>query len=280
MIRASFLIFALLLYAEAKIIVAVSVSPQAWLANQIGGDRIETLIILPANASPHVYEPKVSHMIKLAKASLYLACGVEFEKAWLKRFAQNAPNMQIVYTDRNVTKLTLLPFADENRTRRREAVDSHIWTSAQAMRSQALATIDALIAVDSQNEKFYRENGAKTIAKIDALRAELTEKLAPYKNRAFLIHHPSLGYFANEYELRQIFIEFEGREPKPFELAAIAKIAKDENITAIFVERGVSPKTARSLGVKTVEIATIGEDWEALMRLVAQEAIRVFDGGD
>jgi zinc transport system substrate-binding protein len=280
MIRASLLILALLLYAEAKMIVAVSVSPQAWLANQIGGDRIETLVILPANSSPHVYEPKVSHMIKLAKASLYLACGVEFEKAWLKRFTQNAPNMQIVYTNRNVTKLTLSPFADENRTRRREAVDSHIWTSARAMRSQAIATIDALIAVDPQNEKFYRENGVKTIAKIDALRAELTEKLAPYKNRAFLIHHPSLGYFANEYGLRQIFIEFEGREPKPSELAAIAKIAKDENITAIFVERGVSPKTARSLGVKTVEIVTIGEDWEALMRLVAQEAIKVFNGGD
>ncbi|MDR2638263.1 MAG: zinc ABC transporter substrate-binding protein [Helicobacteraceae bacterium] len=272
--------------AHAKIIVAVSVAPQAWLVENIGGDAVEIVVASPPNASAHTFEPKPAQMAKLSKASAYLACGVEFEKIWLKRFEQNAPDMRVFYVDRGVEKLTLTPLSYDRSAaaNRRGAIDTHIWFSAAAMRSQAGYTIEALIAVDPANETLYRQNGARTIAKIDALRQELAEKLKPYNDRAFLIHHPALGYFAAEYGLRQLFIEFENKEPKIGELAALTKLAKEEKIKVVFVERGASPKAAQSLasalGAKTEQITIISDDWESLMRDAADALIKAFNGGD
>ncbi|MDR2151508.1 MAG: zinc ABC transporter substrate-binding protein [Helicobacteraceae bacterium] len=274
--------------AHAKIIVAVSIAPQAWLVDNIGAGAVETLVMSPPNASAHTYEPKPMQMAKLTKAAAYMACGVEFEKAWLKRFERNAPNMRVFYTDAKIKKLTLSPSsrdANDNQTNRRSgAIDSHIWFSADATRLQAQAIIDALIEVDPANAALYSKNGNDTLNKIDALHSELESKLKPYKDRAFLIHHPALGYFANEYGLRQLFIEFDGKEPKPAELAALIKSAKDANISVVFAERGASPKVASSLaatlGAKVTPITIVSDDWETLMRDAASALIKAFNGGD
>ncbi|MDR1451695.1 MAG: zinc ABC transporter substrate-binding protein [Helicobacteraceae bacterium] len=268
-------------FVHAKIVVAVSVAPQAWLAREIGGDLIEAFPIAPPSANAHTYEPKPAQMARLAKTSAYLACGVEFERIWLKRFEQNAPSMRVFHTDRNVTKLALTPL---NREDRRGAIDSHIWFSPSAMRSQAGAIVEALGAVDPDNAEVYKKNGARALAKIDEIDREIASKLQPYKDRAFLIHHPALGYFANEYGLRQLFIEFESREPKPSEIAALIKTAKDEKINVVFVERGVPSKSAESLAIainaKTEPITIISEEWGDLMRDAANSLIKAFDGGD
>ena len=274
--------------ADAEIVVAVSVAPQAWLVENIGSQTTKTLVMSPPNASAHTYEPKPLQMAKLTKASAYMACGVEFEKIWLKRFEQSAPNMRVFHTDREIEKLTLTPpryGADDYQTfNKRAAIDSHIWFSAGAMRAQALAIIDALTEIDPINAELYRTNGERTLKKIDAIHKELAARFKPYKDRAFLIHHPALGYFAREYGLRQLFIEFEGKEPKPSDFAALIKLARDEKINAVFVERGVSPKSALSLasalGVEVTPMAIMSEEWESLMRDTANALIKAFDGGD
>ena len=62
-----------------------------------------------------------------------------------------------------------------------------------------------------------------------------------------MVFHPSWGYFAQEYNLKQISVEIEGKTPKPKGLILIIKEAKKENVRAIFIQPEFSDKIAKTL---------------------------------
>ncbi|GHV59442.1 adhesin [Campylobacterota bacterium] len=254
---------------EAKIVVAVSVAPQAWLAKSIGGD-IEVITLAPANSSSHSYEPKIADLVQIARADMYLACGIEFEKAWLNRFGDNAPKIKIFYTDRNIVKILA-----------HDEPDTHIWLSPENMRTMAEETVRAFMTIDAKNSAIYLKNGADTIQKIEDIQNELNAKFAPYKNRAFLVYHPALGYFAQEFNLRQIAIEHDHLEPKPAQLGAIITIAREQHIKTIFIEPNTAHKTASvvadTIGAKIVAVPIVSDDWITLIEQLAANILRAFD---
>ena len=45
-----------------------------------------------------------------------------------------------------------------------------------------------------------------------------------------MVFHPSWGYFANAYGLKQVPIEIEGKNPKPAQLKELIKHAKEDGI--------------------------------------------------
>ena len=94
---------------------------------------------------------------------------------------------------------------------------------------------------------------------------EIETILNPYKEKAFMVFHPSWGYFAKRYNLEQIPIEIQGKEPKPNELVELVKDAKEHNIKIIFVSPQFSQKSAKTIasniGGNVVSIDSLGEDW-------------------
>jgi zinc transport system substrate-binding protein len=273
MIRSLFLLLALSFsFVQAKIVVAVSAAPQAWLAKQIGGDLVDVITIAPPDATAHTYEPKQSQIASLAKADIYLACGIEIERVWLDRFTAAAPNMKIYNTDAGFTKLAL----DD----KLGGVDTRIWLSASSMRSQAQTVMRAFSENDQANMGKYQINGMKTLQTIDRVRAQIASLLAAYNGRAFLVYHPALGYLANDYHLRQIAVEFKG-DPKPAEIAELAQIIKTENIFTLLVQEGGSAKNAqalaKALGLQIEPINVMEDDWEAMMHALAVQIINAFN---
>jgi len=71
----------------APLRVTVSIPPQRYFVQQIGGELVEVSVMVPPGANPHVFEPKPQQMVALSKSRIYFAIGVTFERAWLKRFA-------------------------------------------------------------------------------------------------------------------------------------------------------------------------------------------------
>ena len=70
---------------------------------------------------------------------------------------------------------------------------------------------------------------------------------------------------ASRYNLEQIPIEMQGKEPKPNELIELVKDAKEHNIKIIFVSPQFSQKSAKtiasSIGGNVVAIDSLGENW-------------------
>ena len=62
----------------------VSISPQKYFVQKIGGDLVDVSVLVPAGANPHNFEPKPRQMAELSKSAVYFAVGIDFEMFWLK----------------------------------------------------------------------------------------------------------------------------------------------------------------------------------------------------
>jgi zinc transport system substrate-binding protein len=88
----------------AKIKTFVSIVPQRYFVEKIGGDRVDvSVMVLPGN-SPATYEPRPKQMVALSRASLYYAIGVPFEKVWLGKIAFENIKIHLVHTEEGVEK--------------------------------------------------------------------------------------------------------------------------------------------------------------------------------
>jgi len=97
---------------------------------------------------------------------------------------------------------------------------------------------------------------------------------APGADRAFIIYHPALSYFARDYGLHQISIEEGGKEPSPAHLKGLMDLCRKEGVRIIFVQpefdRRNAEIIARQTGTRVVPINPLSYDWEEEMLNVAK----------
>ena len=265
-----------------SITVFVSITPQQYFAEHIGGSHIQVQVMVPPAASPHTYEPKPRQMAALAKTDVYYAIGVPFEQAWLPKIAAINPQMMIVHTDDGIDKLTSVESDDhlpqnknDGQHHAERGVDPHIWLSPPLVMIQAQHMRDALIKVDPNHSADYRQNYQNFIAEVQTLNNELSNELAPYKGTRFMVFHPTWGYFAKAYGLVQIPIEIEGKDPKPAQLQTVINQAKEIGIKAILVQPQFSTKSAEiissTLGGRVIAVDPLSADWNANLRQLSQQ---------
>ena len=129
--------------------------------------------------------------------------------------------------------------------------DPHVWLNPMLAITMARNISDALIDMDKANKDFYLENFQKLMNDLLAFDESAKNELAGLKNRKFVVYHPAWGYFAEHYDLEQISIERNGKEPKIDEMASTVKMIKDENIKVIFADPNRSQKSAQVLASQT-----------------------------
>lgn len=261
----------------AKVNTIVSIVPQKSIVEAIGGELVNvSVMVLPGN-SPHSYEPKASQMKELNDAKIYFAIGVEFENAWLDRFANQNKSLKIVDTAKGIEKLTMVEHKHEDEhddhkghhhdDHKAESKDPHVWTSTQNLKVIAKNIYNELISIDSQNSAIYEANYKQLINKIESVQSQIKEILKDTpKDSKFMVFHPAWGYFAHEYGLIQSAVEVEGKEPKPAVLVDLIKEAREENIKAIFTQPEFSEKSAKviadELGIKVIKASPLNPKWD------------------
>lgn len=153
--------------------------------------------------------------------------------------------------------------------------DPHIWLDPILVKIQASTIAKALIAKYPQHKALYEANLAKFQAELDALNAEISALFEKSKNKKFIIYHPSLAYFAARYHLVQIPVEIEGKEPKTKDLQRLISVAKKENIKTIFVQKGFSQNSVKSLvkelKASVVELNHLSDDYSKNLLEIAKK---------
>ncbi|MGH9317824.1 MAG: metal ABC transporter solute-binding protein, Zn/Mn family, partial [Thermoanaerobaculia bacterium] len=93
------LAFALILLAAAPVAAKVSVVSSlddfASLADAIGGDRVETSALARGYQDPHFVDAKPSFILKLSRADLLIAAGLELEIGYLPPLIDQSRNDKI-----------------------------------------------------------------------------------------------------------------------------------------------------------------------------------------
>lgn len=216
-------------------LVAVTILPQQEFVENIVGEKpVETMVLIPPGASPATYELSPSQMQKLANARIYfkLGSGIPFENLWLDKIAELNPGMRIIDCSSGIEILS--GGDDEHKPDHEHGRDPHIWCSPRNARIIVANITAGLIDLDQDYKETYEKNALNYDGRLAKLDDELKEIFAAANNRNFIIFHPSWGYFGRDYDLNQIAIEIEGKEPHAADLKKLVDLAKEKNIKTVF----------------------------------------------
>ena len=258
-------------FAGEPIPVFVSIPPQKYFVEKIGGSLVHVSVMVPAGANPHIYEPRPSQMTALSKSRIYFAIGVTFETVWLPKFAKLNPRMRIVHTDKGIDKMAMVAHHHDNPS----SLDPHVWVSPPEVKIIARNILETFMEMDPSNSRTYQSNEEAFLKEIDGLHKDLTEIFKDKKGLKFLVYHPAWGYLARTYGLEQVPVEIEGKEPKPEQLKALITRSKKDGIKIIFVQPQFSTKSAETLakaiGGEVIFADNLREDWGKNLRVQAEK---------
>jgi len=273
--------------AVEKIIVSVSILPQKFFVEKIGGDKVSINTLIPNGVSPALYEPNPLQMKKLEKSTVYFKVGhpnFAFERRYFDEISNFDNNLQIVDMFSGVD---YREFNNEHHHHSDEEshgvkinekeihTDSHVWTSPENVKVAALNIFNVLSKIDSKNTKYYKDNYDIFIEEVNLLQSSITNIFKDTKTEKFLVFHPSWGYFADEFNIEQIAVEVDGKEPSMKSLLNVIEEAKENNIKVVFVQEGFSKSSAeviaKELDASVITISPLTENWAENLYSVANK---------
>ncbi len=259
---------------EDERIVTVTVEPQRYFAEQIAGEKFGVECVVPAGQSPETYDPTPRQMIRIGKSRAYMQVGpIGFEQAWIDKIRDNNPGLKFYDTSRGMTMLATGTEHHEGH-HHHGGVDPHIWSSTSGAAAIATNMKDAFCELDPDNADYYRKNYAKLMAKIDETRQEIHRRVDTLTARSFIIYHPALTYYASEYNLCQLCIEMDGKEPSPAQLKQLVETARSSGARVVFVQQEFDSKNAeqiaRETGCRLEVINPLSYDWHGEMIRIAK----------
>ncbi len=257
--------------------VFVSISPQKGWVEALAGDWIDVEVMVPAGQSPAIYEPTTQKMARLNQALIYFSVGVPFEETWLPRMQESSPGVWFVDAVAGIERqpmATHLAAIPEERLPPPERRDRHVWVSPALVGQQVTNMRNALIEALPEHAEAIDQNYQAYQQRLAQLQADMHQTLSDVAGRSFMVFHPAWGYLAREFNLRQIPIERDGKEPSPRQLTELVALGQSEGVRVVFVQRQFSQEVARSvanaLNAEILYLDPLAEDFIENMYAISE----------
>jgi zinc transport system substrate-binding protein len=259
-------------FAE-QIKVFVSVLPQKYFVEKIGKDTVLAEVMVLPGHSPASYNPKPQQMKRLSDADIYFSINVPFEKTWLPKIRENYKNLYVSDCTQKILKRKTDEnfFEDNGHDHDHDGhdhgfYDPHVWMSPLNVLKISRNIMMVLSQKNPSKKDFYLENYLSFSKEILELDLNLLKSTQNIKNKNVFVFHPSWGYFMDDYNLKQIPVESQGKEPGPKYLAKLMEFAKKNNIKTLLVQPQFPLSTAKvmekTLGLNVVTADPLAEDWK------------------
>ena len=246
--------------------VTVTISPYKYFVDQIAKGKVDVNVMVSNGNNPETYEPYAQQMMELSKSALYLKVGsIGFEQTWMKKLQDNAPDMKVIDTSVGI-KPAKTPGGN---------IDPHVWMSCSNARIIASNILKALCELEPKNKAFFEKNYQSLLSIIDKRDSTIKEsfKKDPDLVRKFVIYHPILTYFARDYQLEQLAIEEEGREPSAAQLKSLIERARKEKIKYCLIQAEFANRNTNTFikesQTKAMNINPLQGDWNWAMQEAA-----------
>lgn len=261
---------------DDKITVTVSIEPQRFLVEKIAGDKVEVKTLLPQGAKPETYDLTPSQLIDLTKSDAYFMMGtISFERSWADAYTSDHPHTNIFVMSNGINHIVSDHFHchESIEDTAGEYIEPHIWLSVKNVKFMMENIVDGLVIVDPDNREYYRNRYDSIMKEMYTLDSRI-DSLMLSADKAFMIYHPALTYFARDYGLKQISIESDGKEPSPSQLLRIIKEAKEQGVKVIFIQPEFDPRNAQIVadetGCELVQFNPLSYEWDEEMLRVAK----------
>jgi manganese/zinc/iron transport system substrate-binding protein len=227
------------------------------LVKQVGGEYVDTTVLIKGELDPHSYQLVKGDDEKLAFAQVIFANGVGLEHGpSLQNYLKN--NSKVVFLGDRIKaedpKL-ILSYNGQN--------DPHIWTDISLWMRTLPFIVEALSKQDPAHAELFRNNADKVRQAMEkehlAIRDEMQQ--IPQQQRYLVTSHDAFNYFARAYladepelqsgEWQKRFAAPEGLAPESqlsvAEIQLMIDYLKKHDIHMIFPESNVSKDSIRKI---------------------------------
>ena len=245
----------------ARMKVVTTLQDLASLADAVGGDRVETFSLVKGYQDPHFVDAKPSFILKLSRADLLIAAGLELEIGYLPPLLDQSRNAQVHpgspgYLDAS-TGCEILNRPVQQVTRAMGDVhpygNPHYWTDPENGRIIARSIAAKLTELDPAGREAYAAGLAAFEGKLTQKEQAWAAKMAPYTGTKIVTFHDSWPNLARRYGLNIVgHIEPKpGIPPSPTHTLEIINLIMTDKIPLILVEPYFDLKTPKFIAEKT-----------------------------
>ncbi|GAB2786399.1 metal ABC transporter substrate-binding protein [Halomonas shantousis] len=246
------------------------------MVERVGGSHVAVKTLVGPEGDAHVYSPSPSDARALASADLVVINGLQFE-GWMERLidASGYTGPRVV-ASQGVAPLGLDEDGhaahddhddhdghDHHHDESEHAhaghdhgsTDPHAWQDLERGEQYVINIRNGLIEADPEHAADYRANAAQYVEEIQALDAEIRERLGeiPAEHRTVITGHDAFGYFSQAYGvdfLAPVGVSTEA-EPSAADMARLIQQIRERDVRALFLESMSNPAMIQQIRQET-----------------------------
>lgn len=255
----SAVLFASLLVSSAmasKLNVIASFSIIGDFALIIGGERITLRTLVGPDSDAHIYEPKPSDAIALAKADVILINGLQFE-GFMNRLIRASETSAVVIETTAGAQILHDPAGGHYHYNSGKALfhaapdDPHAWHSVANAKIYVENITNAFCVKDPAGCAVYRANANAYHAQLEQLDVDIRQELAklPAHKRTFVIGHNAFRYFEHAYGVRFLSPKSVSTESEASaaDVAGTVRDIRTQRAAAVFAENISNPRLVEQI---------------------------------
>ena len=188
--------------------VVVSIKPIHSIVSALMEGVSRPQLLLESSDSAHTFHLKPSQLNLLSNADLVITIGDSFETGLKKTIGNIKIGSHIIASE--IDGLHLFYFRnpdtnemDKNEEHEHADNDLHLWLDIDNMQKTAQYINEQLIKIDPNNSDTYETNLVKIHSRLNKLKSELQQQIAPFRSERFAIFSDTLQYFEKSFQFQK-----------------------------------------------------------------------------
>lgn len=247
--------------AASKLKIVTSTTDLAEFAAEVGGDRVEVESIARGYQDPHYVEAKPSFVLKLHRADLLIAVGLQLEIGWLPPLITQCGNPAVQVGAKGYLDASqfaeILEIPTGVVTRAMGDVhpfgNPHYWLDPENGRRIARGIALKLAEMQPEGAAYFEERFQAFSKRLDEAEKVWDGEMKPFRGNKVVTYHRSWPNFTKRFGL-SVVGEIEPRPgipPGPRHTVEIIQMMKRDNVKVILVEPYFDLKTPNAIARET-----------------------------
>ena len=253
-------LFAFSVQAEAKLKVVATTTDLGFLAEKVGGDRVEVITLAKGYQNPHMVQAKPSFMAQMQNADAFIKVGMDLDM-WNEALIDGSRNEEIYqgapgHIDASVgCEILEIPTVKLSKSEGHIHIygNPHYWLDPL----NGIKIMDnicrGLSIISPDDAAYFKENKEKYSKEIKTCLEKWQKKMEPYKGYKVVTYHSSWPNFMERFGLEVVgHIEPKpGVPPTANDISNLIGIMKAENAKVIVMEPFYSDQVPKLVAEKT-----------------------------
>lgn len=248
LVSAFVILFAQLSFAKIKVV--TTLPDVAEVVKAVGGTQVEVSSLLSGGTDPHFADARPDYILKVNRADVVCAVGLELEIGWLPKVLEKSGNAKVQNGGLGFCELgkAIKPLEVPQGVIDRSLGDvhphgnPHFTLDPLKLAESGAEVVRVLSAVDSANAGMYQKNYDAFKKQMEALHSQIKSKI---KKDKVMEYHKEFTYFFNAYGLESAgsLEEKPGMPPSATRIAEVAQMAKAQKVKVLFATPSAPHKT-------------------------------------